>query len=233
MLGAIGFDWVLIDCEHGSMSMESVEEMARAAESSGMTAIARPRKNDPNDIMLLMDRGIMGVQVPYVDTAEDARAAVSAVKFGPRHLRGLAVGTRSHGYGFHGSQAEFTEKSNQETMVIVQIETAKSVKNLPEILQVPDIDVFFIGPSDLSQSMGFPGNSQEPSVLKAIANCVVQIRQAGKVSGMPTGMDNASTIVGNGVKYVHAHLPWIIGHGGRAFLRLCKSTQAEQIAKAS
>lgn len=233
MLGAIGFDWVLIDCEHGSMSMESVEEMARAAEAAGITAIARPRKNDPHDIMLLMDRGVMGVQVPYVDTVEDAKAAVSAVKFGTDNLRGLAVGTRSHGYGFSGSQKEFTELSNKETMVIVQIETAKSVSNLQNILKVPGVDVFFIGPSDLSQSMGFAGNSQEPSVLKAIAHCVVQIKQAGKICGMPTGMDNASTIVGNGVKYVHAHLPWIVGHGSRAFLKMCKTKPVAVTAKAS
>lgn len=225
MLAAVGFDWILIDCEHGSMSMESVEEMARAAQACGITPIARPRKNDPHDIMLLMDRGVMGVQVPYVNTVEDAKAAVAAVKFGPGNARGLAVGTRPHGYGFHGSQEEFTALSNKETMVIVQIETAESVANLQHILKVPDIDVFFIGPSDLSQSMGFPGNTQEPRVLKAIASCVHQIRQAGKIPGMPTGMENAPTVINSGVKYVHGHLPWIVGYGARAYLRACLAGQ--------
>lgn len=223
MLAAVGFDWVLLDCEHGSISMESVEQMTRAAETCGITAIARPRKNDPHDIMLLMDRGVMGVQVPYIDTAEDARAAVAAVKFGPEGARHLSVGTRPHGYGFLGSQESFMHLSNQETMVIAQIEPVKAVNNLPEILKVPGVDVFFIGPSDLSQSMGFAGHSMEPKLLETITNALLQIRNAGKIAGMPSGMENAPQLLQSGVQYIHAHLCWVVGHGGKAFLQLCKA----------
>ncbi|RME99793.1 MAG: 2-dehydro-3-deoxyglucarate aldolase [Alphaproteobacteria bacterium] len=218
MLAAIGFDWVLIDCEHGAMSMETVENMVRAAEAFGITPIGRPRRNDPSDIMMLMNRGVMGVQVPYVDTAEQAEAAVSAVKFGPGTARGLAIGTRPHGYGFIGSQEAFTRLSNRETMVIVQIETGEAIANIDEIVQVPDIDVFFVGPSDLAQSMGCIGNPQEPRVVKAIATATATIRKTGKIAGMPCGMENVTTVVNSGVRYLHAHLPWIIGYGGKTFL---------------
>jgi len=83
MLGYAGFDWVLLDCEHGSLSLADVELMAMAADAAGITAIARPRSNANADIQSVMDRGVMGVQVPHVNTAADARRVVSAVKFGP------------------------------------------------------------------------------------------------------------------------------------------------------
>src|SRR6476469_9903853 len=82
MLGYAGFDWVLLDCEHGSLSLADVEMMAMAADAVGITPIARPRSNAPADIQGVLDRGVMGVQVPHVNTADDARSAVDAVKFG-------------------------------------------------------------------------------------------------------------------------------------------------------
>src|SRR6476620_1596322 len=83
MLGYAGFDWVLIDCEHGSMSPSDVELMAMAADAVGITPIARPRSNEIADIQSVMDRGVQGVQIPHINTADDARRAVAAVKFGP------------------------------------------------------------------------------------------------------------------------------------------------------
>jgi 4-hydroxy-2-oxoheptanedioate aldolase len=94
MLGFAGFDWVLIDCEHGSIGPADVELMAMACDAVGITPIGRPKTNAPSDITSLMDRGVMGVQVPHVNTADDARSAVAAVKFGPGAARGLAAGTR-------------------------------------------------------------------------------------------------------------------------------------------
>ena len=94
MVGRLGFDWVLIDCEHGTISLETVEILAMAAESCGITAIARPKTKDADDILKVMDRGVMGVQVPHVNTAEDARQVVAAVKYHPLGQRGLAAGTR-------------------------------------------------------------------------------------------------------------------------------------------
>ena len=92
MLGHAGFDWVLLDCEHGSLSLSDVELMAMAADAVGITAIARPRSNANADIQSVMDRGVMGVQVPHVNTADDARRAVSAVKFGPAQAAGWRPG---------------------------------------------------------------------------------------------------------------------------------------------
>ena len=166
MFGHLGFDWVLIDCEHGTISLETVELMIMAAEVSGITPIVRPRDNSTQEIMRVMDRGAKGVQVPHVITAQDAKRVVEAVKFYPLGKRGLAKGTRPAGYGFDLSMQEYVKKDNQETLVCIQLKDKEAIDNVEEILQVEEIDVFFIGPSDLSQSMGYPGQKDAPEVQK-------------------------------------------------------------------
>lgn len=118
----MGFDWVLIDCEHGTVGLESMELMIMAAEAAGVTPIVRPRTNSASDILQAMDRGASGVQVPHINTAAEARAAVAAVKFHPQGQRSLAAGTRASGYGFRGSMAGFVHEANRRTLVCVQIE---------------------------------------------------------------------------------------------------------------
>ena len=154
MIGAAGFDWVLLDCEHGTLTVESVELMAMAAEACGITAIARPATRSPEHILQVLDRGVMGVQVPHVNTAEEARDVVAAVKYHPQGRRGLAAGTRAAVYDAHGTLADYVQAANESTLIAVQLEDEPAIQNIDEILEVEDIDVFFIGPSDLSQSMG-------------------------------------------------------------------------------
>src|ERR1051325_640772 len=106
----------MIDCEHGTITLESVELMIMAAESSGVTPIVRPRTKAAQDIVEVMDRGAAGVQVPHVTSKADALSAVGAVKFHPLGHRGLAAGTRASGYGYRGSLRSFTEAANQESL---------------------------------------------------------------------------------------------------------------------
>src|SRR6185503_4613794 len=168
MLGAAGFDWVLLDCEHGTLTLESVELMAMAAEASGITAIARPATRSAEHILQVLDRGVMGVQVPHVNTAADAREVVQAVKYHPLGRRGLAAGTRAALYDAHGTMADYVRAANDATLIAIQLEERAAIDNLDEMLQVPDIDVYFVGPSDLSQAMGHPGNPKAPPVAAAI-----------------------------------------------------------------
>jgi 4-hydroxy-2-oxoheptanedioate aldolase len=219
MLGYAGFDWVLIDCEHGSIGPGDVELMAMAADAVGVTPIARPRTNSGSDIQQVMDRGAMGVQVPHVNTAEDARRAVAAVKFGPGAARGLAAGTRPDNWGLGAKMPDFAERANAQSLVCVQLEHAEALKNIDEILAVDGIDVFFIGPSDLSQSMGFPGNPKEPVVAKAIEDTLARIRSAGRVPGMPATTETLAGVVAGGCRYIYTHLPRLVGAGAGAFLK--------------
>ena len=218
MLGALGFDWVLLDCEHGSLSPESVELMAMAAQASGMTPIARPATRSAEHIAQVLDRGVLGVQVPHVITADDARAAVQAVKYHPLGRRSLAAGTRAANYDARGSMADYVRDANEATLIAVQIEDREALPNLDAILAVQAIDVFFIGPSDLSQSMGHPGNAKAAPVAQAIEAALARIRAAGKTPGMPSGVDNVSEVLAKGVRYVYTHVPRLLAAAARSYL---------------
>ena len=185
MAGGLGFDWVLIDCEHGTIDPETVETLIMAAEASGVTPIVRPRSRAFQDIVEVMDRGAAGVQVPHVVDARTARDAVAAVKFHPVGRRSLAAGTRASGYGYRGTAAAFIEAANAETLVCVQIEDAEALDRVDEILAVDHIDVFFIGPSDLSQSMGYPGNPKAEPVAKAVEGPVTSMVPASALQFHP------------------------------------------------
>ena len=219
MLGHAGFDWVLLDCEHGSLSLADVEVMAMAADAVGITPIARPRSNAASDIQSVMDRGVMGVQVPHINSADDARRAVSAVKFGRGAARGLAAGTRPDDWGLGVKMPDFTAAANEQSLVCVQLEHEAAIRNVDEILRVADIDVFFIGPSDLSQSMGHPGNPNAPVVARAIADTRANILRAGKIPGMPSTTENVAALVTDGVRYTYTHLPRLLGAGAGSFLK--------------
>jgi 4-hydroxy-2-oxoheptanedioate aldolase len=218
MLGAFGFDWVLLDCEHGAMSLPDLEAMAMAAKASGMTPIARPATKSPEHIAQALDRGVLGVQVPHVITAEDARSVVQAVKYHPLGRRGLAAGTRSANYDAHGSMADYVREANEATLIAAQIEDEAALANLDDLLAVKEIDVFFIGPSDLSQSMGHPGNAKAPRVAQAIDACLQRIRAAGRTAGMPSGVDNLAEVLGKGARYVYTHVPRLLAAASRSYL---------------
>lgn len=218
MLGHAGFDWVLLDCEHGSLALGDVELMCMAADAVGITPIARPKSNAASEIQSVMDRGAMGVQVPHVNTAADARLAVAAVKFGPGSGRGLAAGTRPDSWGLGAKMPDFAAAANAQSLVCVQLEHEEAIRNVDEILAVEGIDVFFIGPSDLSQSMGHPGNPKAPAVAKAISETLARIRSAGRVPGMPATGDNLAQVIGEGCRYIYTHVPRLIGAGAQAFL---------------
>ncbi len=213
----LGFDWVLIDCEHGTIGVETMELMIMAAEASGVTPIVRPPSNAAAHILQAMDRGAQGVQVPHVSDAEAARAAVQAVKFHPMGGRSLAAGTRASGYGLRGAMGDFVAEANRETLVCVQIEDEAALPNVDEILRVEGVDVFFIGPSDLSQSMGFPGNPEAPPVAKAIEETLAKIVAAGKTPGMPATGEALQGAIAKGVRYIYTHLPVILSTGAKAY----------------
>jgi len=222
MLGYAGFDWVLIDCEHGSIGLGDVELMAMACDAVGITPIARPKSNSASDIQSVMDRGVMGVQVPHVNSADDARRAVAAVKFGPGAGRGLAAGTRPDDWGLGAKMADFTAAANEQSLVCVQLEHEAAIRNVDDILKVDGVDVFFIGPSDLSQSMGHPGNPAAPTVAAAISAVRGKIVAAGKIAGMPATTDNVAALIGGGIRYIYTHLPRLLGAGAGAFLKAAK-----------
>lgn len=219
MCGRLGFDWVLIDCEHGSITLETAELMAMAAGASGITPIVRPHKNDPEVILQYMDRGMMGIQAPHINSADEARRVVDAVKYHPQGNRSLAVGTRSSGYGYNISLREYTAKANDELLICVQIEDKDALPNIGSIAAIDGVDVLFVGPSDLSQSMGYPGEPGHPIVKAAIENAFTDIKKSGKHAGTAGNFDNAKLRVNQGINYYYTHLTTLLAHGYSEFTR--------------
>ncbi len=228
MVAYAGFDWVLIDCEHGSIGPADVEVMAMAADATGITPIGRPKSNSTADIQSIMDRGVKGVQVPHINTSEDAKRAVAAVKFGPGAQRGLAAGTRPDHWGLGAKMTDFVTDANQASLVCVQIEHADAVANIEEILRVDGIDVYFIGPSDLSQSLGYPGNPKAPPVAEAIDKTLKHIRDAGCAPGMPAASSTVAEVTASGCKYIYTHLPKLLGAGATDFLRAAQDNDSDR-----
>ena len=132
MLGYLGFDWILLDNEHGSITVDTAEGCIVAAELSGMAPIVRPVGNKPEIIAPFLDRGAWGVQVPHVNTADEARAAVDAVKYGPEGHRGIFSGGRPANYGLQGTTADYAKDANRQTLVCLMIEEVEAIENLPE-----------------------------------------------------------------------------------------------------
>jgi 4-hydroxy-2-oxoheptanedioate aldolase len=206
MLGYLGYDWVLIDNEHGSITIDLAEDMIRAAEYSGTAPIVRPVGNRPEIIAPFLDRGAWGVQVPHVNTADEARAAVDAVKYYPDGHRGIFSRSRPAGYGFSGSTGEYVAEANRNTLVCLMLEEVEAIDNLESMVQVEGVDVYFIGSGDLSQSMGYPGQQTHPEVQALMERGVEVITRAGRVAGVSCPDNLVPKFLDLGVQYFHGNV---------------------------
>lgn len=181
ILGRAGFDWLTVDLEHSATSLENVGEMIRVIDLLGLNALVRVGDHNPNVIKRVMDLGAHGIIASTVNTPEEAKAIVSAVKYPPIGNRGVGL-SRAHGYA-----QEFDEHYNwlnNESLVIVQIEHVNGVRNMEEIVNVPGVDGYFIGPFDLSASLGIPGQFDHPKMKEALE----EVRRVTEVTGTISGI---------------------------------------------
>ena len=219
MLGHLGFDWILLDNEHGSITIDTAEDSIRASELTGMAPIVRPAANKPEAISPYLDRGAWGVQVPHVNTREEAEAAVSACKYVPDGQRGLFSGGRAAQYGMGGSTPDYVAKANAETLVCLMLEEVEAIRNIDDIVKVKGIDVLFIGSGDLSASMGYPGQQAHPEVQKLMEDGVKRIRAAGVVAGCSCPDALVPKFLGLGVQYFHSTVGRLLQTGGDGYLK--------------
>lgn len=215
LLGYQGFDGVFLDCEHGPAGWEAVEDMARAAELSGYSSVMRVQSNDAATITRALDRGVSGIQVPHVNTRAEAESAVQHAKFAPLGHRGWS-GWRSV-MGIEPNN--FARVANEQTLVVVMLEEAAALDNLDEILQVDYIDVFFVAPGDLAQSMGVPGETGHPRVLSAIEDALRRIRAAGRVSGTLTTPAMLDRHLELGVQFLYIGLGALLNPAAAEFVK--------------
>ena len=185
ILSRAGFDWLMIDMEHGPGDILTLISQLQGMNGSDAIPLVRAPWNDFVAIKRILDAGVYGVMIPYINNRADAEAAVRACKYPHEGIRGIAGSPRAAGYGQSG-KAYFL-KANDEIMIIAQIETSTAVSNLDEILGVQGIDVIFIGPMDLATSMGHLGNPGHPEVQAMIAQVEANVLKAKKVLGTVSG----------------------------------------------
>jgi 4-hydroxy-2-oxoheptanedioate aldolase len=213
-----GFDFIIFDAEHGALSEESCEMLVRTAEAANFPNIIRVPLNVPQSVLRYLDTGTLGVHIPQINTGDDARMAVRSVKFHPLGARGLA-GTRAHGYGALGPLSEQVKVSNEETMLIAHIENIQAVNNLDDLLAVDGIDVYFIGTSDLSHSMGIPAQYTNPELVETLNSTIERIRAAGKVAGsIARNAEDTKSLIERGCGYVIVGAVGLVMAGAKGFL---------------
>lgn len=182
MAAPVGFDWILIDCEHGESHTDDLAMHLRALTASDATTLVRvPTKDDPAIFKRVLDMGVEGVLVPQVYGADDVRAVVAACRYPPEGERGIAGG-RAFRYGLDLRGG--LEKANEEVLVAVQIETRPALDAIDEILAVPGLDAILIGPADLSAALGKPFAFDDKDIQGAISH----IRERAKAAEVPVGI---------------------------------------------
>jgi 4-hydroxy-2-oxoheptanedioate aldolase len=211
-LGPLGFDAMWIETEHGPVSWEEIGDMSRACDLWGMSSIVRVNANEPWLITRTLDRGATGVVVPHISTRADAEKATKSAKFAPIGDRGMFGGRRSYGV------PDYFQQANDETIVVVLIEEIEAVQNLAQILTVEHIDVFFVAPSDLAQTMGYIGNHTHPVVQEVIDKALTQIVKAGRTAGTLVTDDNVERYLNLGVRFVMNSWNGWVAQGARAYL---------------
>ncbi len=182
-LGFCGFDYVYIDMEHSPANLRSVMQQCQAVAATPAHPVVRISSNDTVLIQQLLDLGVENFVVPMVDTAEDARRAVSATRYPPHGIRSVA---RVHRGNRYGGDVDYVNHAADRICVVVQAETRAALENIDAIASVPGLDGVLFGPADLSADLGFIGQADHPEVTAAIGKAIGQIRAAGTFAGMST-----------------------------------------------
>ena len=202
LCGLAGYDYVVIDAEHGPIDFGAGEEMIRAADATGITPIVRIPDHLPKTILRYLDAGAQGVMAPQVNTVAAANAVVDAVKYAPIGTRGLAGG-RAAAYGQRGSLPEYVRDANDQTLIIAQLEHVDAMKEIKQLVRVEGIDAFEIGLADLSQSLGFPGETSRQEVQDVASKFVHEVLDAGSVIGDSVGSPaGAADLVKQGYRMI-------------------------------
>ena len=203
LLAQAGFDLFFIDMEHSCFTTETVSDMILAARAAGISAIVRPTsRTSAEHLSRPLDSGADGLLIPQIQTREDVENVVKWCRYYPMGERGMAL-SRQHTF-FEGGRAEETMRQlNEEVLIILQIEHRDALERLPDLLSVPGIDVAFVGPGDLSASLGKPGQSDHPEVVQAIHRVIDESRKHGVIPGVHTdSVKTAQYWIGEGMQLI-------------------------------
>jgi len=200
-IGHTGFDFVVLDLEHGPASLDQLQNLIRAADVSGTFPVVRTPPGNLHAIGAVQDVGARGVLIPQIINSEDVRKVVKSTRFHPKGERGVSGVVRAAKYSAMKSEDYFT--MSNKNLLIIQLEGKEAIDNIDAILEVPDIDILFIGPYDLSQSLGVPGQVNHPKVIETIYQAVQKIRSKGLIAGtFVSSVEGAKKWVDAGVQFI-------------------------------
>ncbi|MGA9797048.1 MAG: HpcH/HpaI aldolase/citrate lyase family protein [Rhizomicrobium sp.] len=183
----MGFDWLLFDSEHAPNDVPRLQAQLQAVAAYPVHPVARVPIGETWIVKQYLDTGVQTILVPLVDTAEQARALVKAMRYAPEGVRGVgSSGARASRWSAHG---DYVEWANAEVCLLVQAETRQALDNLDAIADVEGVDGIFIGPNDLAASLGHRGKMDHPDVQRAIGHAMERIAKAGKAGGILSGND--------------------------------------------
>ncbi|UCF92495.1 MAG: hypothetical protein JSW39_30245 [Desulfobacterales bacterium] len=190
IFGLAGFEFIIFDMEHSTMSEETLEDLVRAAKLKKLVPLARVRENNAKLVLGALDAGCLGVMIPQIETKEQAQQAALSTKYRPHGNRGINWKVVASEWG-DVNPAEYISAANANILTIIQIETAAGVENIEAIVKVQDIDAVVIGPADLSGSMGYPGNPGHKEVQSAVDRVMKVCHAAGMALGVGASLDPA------------------------------------------
>ena len=183
MLATAGFDFMYIDMEHSSFSIETVGDLCYAALAAGLVPIVRPPAKDPHLLSRPLDGGAMGLLIPHVDTREEAEAVVKAIRFPPLGERGMNLQGVHTGFD-RAKGDEYVKTTHAETLLLVQIESDRGISNLDGILSTDGVDGAVIGRADLSTDLGLPGQINHSEVVRRVEMMIAACQRNGKIPGL-------------------------------------------------
>jgi 4-hydroxy-2-oxoheptanedioate aldolase len=186
LVAGSGFDWILLDTEHSPNDLESVLQQLQATAPYPAHPVVRVPWNDMVTIKRYLDIGAQSLLIPYVQNAEEAKAAVAYTRYPPGGVRGVAGATRATRFG---RVKDYAKRAHEEICVLVQVETQTALDSLEKIAAVDGVDGVFIGPADLHASLGYTGETNNPKVMPVIDDAIRRIRKCGKAPGILTGVE--------------------------------------------
>jgi len=213
-----GFDFALLDAEHGRISPDDAYTMILAAEARDIPAFVRVGENDRQVILKYLDLGVSGVMIPQTNTADLAQEAIASMRYAPSGIRGLAGG-RTFDYGVDAPMSDMIPAINDRVLSIVQFEHIDALPHVDAMLDTPGLDVFFVGPTDLGQSMGFGGLTGHPEVEAVIQQVVDKVSARGIVPAIVAAdAEGTNRRIAQGFRMVVANAPALLMRASREML---------------